>query len=1433
MSCGCINFDCSHRVAVTTSSSTTTTLCPDAITNDSVYPGECVVYTGEDSACFTISSGDNIFAVLYQLLLLFDASCTTTTTTTTIPITTTSTTTTTTRPPRTTTTTSTTRRPTTTSTTSTTSTSTTSTTTVDPSLVNTTVYLVCCKGYPFTNSVPAIVLPYTLPTNSTIAPNNIYYETDGLTINTTWVAGLLSDIQGLGYFGATVTYQPNFNNFTLLVNNTVTGVPFINAIATCATVRNQSGFLPLLCPVVNPNLGTSTTTINPAFTTSTSTTSTTTLAPKFTSTSTTTTSVPIFLRTCAPLYNDDNGNIYSYEVGTNTSQFVFASGYSYLDIAHTETKLWLPTPTYIVEYDITLSPFTITPSKTIPLPLGYVQSLGLASKTDDTIISVNEKTNPGIVNEINTLTGVITTQFNLVSGRKVSGDFMLTSTGKFIVTSQITFGGTFPQTFYFVSQYDYATGTLEVDIDITATINKAWGIFEDAGEIFIMSNDGGVYTIGKDFPYTITFVSNTGNTLRGASQPVSCLTEEFLITSTTTSTTTTLIPTTTTTSTTTSTTTTSSTSTTTTTDFPPAPARCVNTNVGFNTDLSGWEVSKNAPPDTATTDWIWDNGRAAYNGGTTGGYIAQNTLTVGYTYRITLDLEIINSGFLFNKSIIVYAGTAASSIINTIGLTSVDVTLTCATNGYLTIYGIDSIDGAGTPYYMFIDNVCAEQTIPAPTTTTSTTTTLEPTTTTTIAPTTTTSTTTSTTTLEPTTTTTTSTTTSTTTTTTLEPTTTTTTILLDCVILGILGDTTTTTLEPTTTTSTTTVIPTTTTTTVQDFAKCFNCGPSLNGVTQDVLGLLSTDIMVAEVCTVGDYVIDWYLDDIVTPTQPTFASANSGNTTPGIAQFHPFSIPSQGGSWIPVIRYVYLNGIKYTSVITPGASYSSDLASCLTPINVLNLNCIVPIVGQPGYNAPAYNATQYSHRFAYVNSVSLPADSSKTLGFDLNSDGSTQYLAWRFDGLAISDRITFTYVSPLNSTSTVLQDYVVGSDVPNDWINTPRKYQSGSYKYVIDFSAITYATGDYILINIVAGYIAPTNTNTNWTVYLKCLEVFDTSWTRAITDVCSPVMTYNTGLCRYDLTYNLSTFDNNAGTDIYKYLVTSTSTPNSSIITTNFSNGQQSCDYDANTQYGPGCIPAAGSYTYTKTGATTVFQFTSLADYNKYKLDYDNAIAAITPVGPVPATSDLNYYRFIRMWLQKYNSDVCGDVASINTNINFHYLTPVVFDLGAQTMTFTVAAIDGTPYFSTVGACAGTCSSLIFLTAANSYVTSANTTYTAATTQVYTSNGIYYIHSAPVVTTSSKLAGVSYNLTRYPAYPSPTGGTNGWNTTAISGSPTRYKNDYWYYYDLITITDSLDGVNNFKIESYLDTNGVYALVNKHTIYEISGGVVTTPITGCP
>ena len=655
-------------------------------------------------------------------------------------------------------------------------------------------------------------------------------------------------------------------------------------------------------------------------------------------------------------------------------------------------------------------------------------------------------------------------------------------------------------------------------------------------------------------------------------------------------------------------------------------------------------------------------------------------------------------------------------------------------------------------------------------------------------------------------------------------------VQIDCRLEGSAlrpGTTTTTSSTSTTSTSTST---TSTTTTQFDAPKCADCTPILDNVTDNGVGLLSVGNMTSPLCVLGDYVIDWYLDSTSNPIE--FTSGNVGNPDPAIQQFHPFTgtsaRPSQGGSWIPVIRYAELDGIVYYSTPTPGQDLATDLATCLTPITVLNLNCINGTNSTVGFE-------QYSHRYEYQNGLQSPSDASKTLAFTLNSDGSTQYFAWYFQGANISDRIRFTYVSPLNTTSTVLQDFAIGNDISaTDFSGAIKLVKASQFRYVIDLTGITYALGDYLLIDIISGYVAPLNPNTNWVAYFKCLTTFDTSWTRTVFDDCSPVMTQEASLCRYKLEYGFTTFDDNLNTDIYKYLVGAEGYVFTAASPTNatptdvayFSDGLLSCTPTLIGPYDPSCTPAAGTITITKTANSWVYSFSSVTDFNKYQTEYNTAISNVTPIGPVPPNTDINYFRFVRFWVQKFNNDNCGDTATTNTNVIIHYLEPVTFDAINLTMSFTVNSIDPAPYYATLPpTCAGDCATLSYVGFVNTAASSiTNLTVVTGTTQVTTCDATYYVQTSAVDTAKTRSRRMFYGTPYYPTVPSPL--TNGWYNEVIT--PVNRRNSYYDYYNICTITDLLDPINNFKIESYIEPSGVFPSPVV-TIYEISGGVV---VIGC-
>ncbi len=217
--------------------------------------------------------------------------------------------------------------------------------------------------------------------------------------------------------------------------------------------------------------------------------------------------------------------MFFYDVLTNiTTPLNVPSSYSASDIAHTTNKLWLGGGTSLTEWNITLTPFSATLNRTITLP--HSIGPGLGAINDTTLIAVNSTTSPNsvVTLDITSSPAVSTYKFNMLSGRSVAGDILLTTTNKVLITNNGPSGR-------YITQYDYITGSVEVDILISPTISAPWGVFQDNNQIYIMdgNNINNVFHINKDYPYVITLTGSTGYSVYGASQVPSCLNTHFNI----------------------------------------------------------------------------------------------------------------------------------------------------------------------------------------------------------------------------------------------------------------------------------------------------------------------------------------------------------------------------------------------------------------------------------------------------------------------------------------------------------------------------------------------------------------------------------------------------------------------------------------------------------------------------------------------------------------------------------------------------------------------------------------------------------------------------------------------------------------------------------------------------------------------------------------
>ena len=293
------------------------------------------------------------------------------------------------------------------------------------------------------------------------------------------------------------------------------------------------------CPIINPTQ-TPTTTKTPGGTQKPTRTPTLTRTPNKTPKPTRTpTQTPTptgfpYINQCDVLYVTRSGQVYAFNPATNTSLnltsfFIGPSITSYsLDIAHTEDTLWLLGDGQIQEWFIQLFPFSAQFSRYITLPPTNIGD-GLGVIDDTTLVISRYSDVPDIPNQIllldiTTDTGIPSSPlFFLPLGRFVTGDISYNSDDKLLITNQDGQGNTF------VSQYNFTTTGLDVEINITSTVSSPAGLYSFDNNIFVVNYNtiGQSYAMGLSFPYNITFETNINPRIKGTSQLTDCFKQSF------------------------------------------------------------------------------------------------------------------------------------------------------------------------------------------------------------------------------------------------------------------------------------------------------------------------------------------------------------------------------------------------------------------------------------------------------------------------------------------------------------------------------------------------------------------------------------------------------------------------------------------------------------------------------------------------------------------------------------------------------------------------------------------------------------------------------------------------------------------------------------------------------------------------------------------
>jgi hypothetical protein len=444
---------------------------------------------------------------------------------------------------------------------------------------------------------------------------------------------------------------------------------------------------------------------------------------------------------------------------------------------------------------------------------------------------------------------------------------------------------------------------------------------------------------------------------------------------------------------------------------------------------------------------------------------------------------------------------------------------------------------------------------------------------------------------------------------------------------------------------------------------------------------------------ISDYIINWYgpgegsANLAFTSGYGTeFANIGWDNTHPLTGSQSPLV---EAGIYTPVIDRVIVNGTAFSSTGAPG-TYAANL-NCFdsSVVNVEPLRC-----------DNGNNVGDYSHHYLFENvSVGTPPDS---LSASFLLSANTNYLAWRFRGFDVTDRFKMTfYGSFYDNTPIVIEDLVVGQNLSSTNFlisSVPKSANTSSfYAKVTCLTAFTISEGDYVTIEITPN---PTNYNTKWDFYFKCLETFDCTscldnfknspYKIVTSSITSTLLSCN----RSNISYEVSGCSENEllQSDTYKYF--NVGNQGLTYYLNSFSqiefnptlwinNFACSSDYVMNS-FNSNCnvlssvcdTSSNNTITYQKSVVDDQgfieIQFSSYSDLEHY---YNSYQSFISNLGIYYDNTQINYYRYfnLKLPIPQNPSEQCGDTTLYN-----------VYDIHCTSVVTTGDTSPTGPYFMTL-----------------------------------------------------------------------------------------------------------------------------------------------------
>ena len=620
---------------------------------------------------------------------------------------------------------------------------------------------------------------------------------------------------------------------------------------------------------------------------------------------------------------------------------------------------------------------------------------------------------------------------------------------------------------------------------------------------------------------------------------------------------------------------------------------------------------------------------------------------------------------------------------------------------------------------------------------------------------------------------------------------------------------------------------------------------------------------------ITDYVIEWYnVNDLTTPLYIsgfgdefeqyqtwTFPHPLTGNT----------SIPVTSGTYIPVIKYIRLNGINF----------SSDLENGLVQIPLENCLSETTIIVQPLTCSNGTNIGNYNHLIQF--SGSSQGEPPELLSSTFILSANTDYFAWRFSAFDVQDTLKITYYgSYYNNTPIVLEYWNVGANNTTTNYSTnlnPKTVRTFPGTSSYGFNKVTCLTGltrsvnDYLILEIIPNQ---SNPKTDFQLYFTCLENYDCeicydNYLNTPYKISGSSITGVTLSCdRTGVSFVVSgcSISETRNTDYYKYSYTpgiSSTVPVNSVVET--IDGTQllfkelyysliRCSFRGGASQTFCLSPNSNLITFTKNNSgaggigNVLMTFSDIGDLSDF---YNTYYQRLTEIGVEPDPSKLGYYSYVILKVPILSQDpnvalteTCGDTTTF-TNYFFHTSSVVTTGITGNNyfMNLTMPTITKQMSFTNCQLnCDGNVQYQVTLINNQSTGTTNNVSWinnvgnrvnipfydesglSSGNTPTTFYNWFTYVRKSSFLNKTLPMSGSNFTL--IPSLSSSTCTLVGEYTPSSPGINSDYYHQYLYDYkaELTNPNNLLD----FKISGRLIVNGI-STGNFFRIWEIQNGVV--------